>query len=139
MRKLLYPLLGIIFLQLPTKFCCAQNWKGLNPPLNVFNNTIYALDITDSGNMFAAGDFVDSNNSRFVAYWNGKKWSELGTGSASLNANNTIVALVHSGSNVYAGGGFVNATGENYIAKWNGTSWSELGSATSLLLANGWI
>jgi hypothetical protein len=139
MRRLLYLLMGLIFLQLPTKFCGAQNWKGLNPPLNVFNNTIYALDITSSGNMFAAGDFVDGNNSRFVAYWNGEKWSELGTGSASLKANNTIVAVVSSGSNVYAAGGFVNDSGENYIAKWNGTSWSELRSATSSLHANGWI
>jgi hypothetical protein len=139
MRRLSYLFISLIFLQLFTAVCSAQNWKALNPPLNVFNNTIYTLDITSSGNMFAAGDFVDRNNSRFVAYWNGKKWSELGTGGAALNANFTIVTVVSSGSNVYAAGGFSNDSNENYIAKWNGTSWSELRSVTSALHANGWI
>lgn len=139
MRRLFYLAMGLIFLQLSTEFCGAQNWKALNPPSNGFNNTVYALDFTSSGNMFAAGDFLDGNNSRFVAYWNGKKWSELGTGSNSLNANYTILAVVSSGSNVYAAGGFVNDSGQNYVAKWNGISWSELRSATSSLHANGWI
>src|SRR5206468_2513899 len=44
--------------------------------------------------------------------------------------NNTVSALVVSGSDVYAGGYFKTAGGSaaNYIAKWNGNSWSALGS-----------
>ncbi|MEO6820875.1 MAG: T9SS type A sorting domain-containing protein [Ginsengibacter sp.] len=139
MRKFLYYTFGVVIFLLYSFTSYCQTWNALNPSLNVFNNTIYTMDISPLGSIYAAGDFVDSNNFRFVVAWDGHKWSELGKGNASLKANYSITTLANAGTNVYAAGGFVNDSGQNYIAKWNGVSWGELRNNTSALRANGWI
>lgn len=119
-------------------FCSAQNWQALNPPLNLFNGTIYATTTDSSGNIYAGGEFKNSSHNRFVAKWNGTGWNELGTGLSALNANGPILALSTFGDTIYAAGGFLNNLSKNYVARWDGAAWRELDSSSSLR-ANGLI
>lgn len=114
--------------------------RALNPPLNIFNGTVFSTAIDAPGNIYAAGGFTNASNNRFVAKWNGTIWTELGSGSSSLNANNTILTLATGAAgNVYAAGGFINTSGYTYVARWNGNTWSELGSGAMALNANEFI
>ncbi|MEO8110586.1 MAG: T9SS type A sorting domain-containing protein [Ginsengibacter sp.] len=123
-----------------TAFSFGQNWNALNPPLNIFNGTVFSTALDAQGNIYAAGDFTNAGNNRFVAKWNGTAWAELGSGSSPLNANNTILTLASDAAgHVYTAGGFVNSTGNTYVAMWNGTTWSELGSGATALNADGFI
>lgn len=128
------------FLLLSTAFSYGQNWKALNPPLNIFNGTIYACAIDTSGNIYAGGDFTNGTNNRFVAKWDGARWSELGSGNSSLKANNFILTLATAANgSIYAAGGFQNSSGYEYVAAWNGSEWSELGIGATGLNASGII
>jgi gliding motility-associated-like protein len=92
-----------------------------------------------AGNLYAAGQYNYSNAISSVAKWDGTSWSELGSGTNSLNANGTISSLTIDGTgNIYAGGAFShNPNGQAYVAKWDGLSWSELGSGANSLNADG--
>jgi hypothetical protein len=125
-------LIVTIILTAYTQFVLCQTWQALNPPLNIFNGTIYATTADKSGNIYAAGDFKNSSRNNFVAAWNGTSWNELGSGSSALNANGTILTLASNGDTIYAAGAFINKLNQKYIAKWNGTSWSELDINNSL-------
>jgi hypothetical protein len=128
-----------ILISVIANFCCAQTWQALNPPLNLFNGTIYSTTVDKSGNIYAAGDFKNSSYNNFVAKWNGTSWNELGSGRAALNANGAILTLATRGDTVYAAGAFTNKLNHNYVAKWNGTSWSELDSNASMHADGGHI
>lgn len=55
-------------------------------------------------------------------------WTPLGQG-----ANNTVFAMVITGTDIYVGGAFTSipgCTGCAHIAKWDGTSWSPVGGGT---------
>ena len=127
----------LLFVLLDTVFSYGQNWKALNPPLNIFNGTIYASAIDASGNVYAAGGFEDSSGYEYVAAWNGSRWSELGNGATGLNASGLIYSILTDKlGNVYAAGSFTNTSGKRYIAKWDGSKWSELGTGANALNAN---
>ena len=95
------------------------------------NNSIEYI-ITDTvGNVYAAGNFIDSVNKFYVAKWNGTNWIELG-GTNLSPFNGYIRALTNDNKgNLYAVGAFKNAKGKEYVAKWNGTVWQELGGKDS--------
>src|SRR5258708_3145116 len=70
----------------------------------------------------------------------GQGWTELGTGSNSLNANANIDAMAEDLlGNIYVGGVFTNSAGKNYVAKWDGNTWTEVGAGVNSLGANGSI
>jgi hypothetical protein len=115
-----------------------SKWNGSSwsPLGSGMNNTVRAL-ANASSDLYAGGDFTVVTNSGGVAFpanriarWNGSSWSALGSG-----MDNTVNALVVSGSDLYVGGFFARATNTggvgvtvNSVAKWNGTGWSNLGS-----------
>ena len=76
----------------PASFVLGQ-WTILNPPDNLFNNTIYSTVIDRSGKVYAAGKFTDSSHNNAVAVLNNGLWSELGGGARYLHAISTIYAL----------------------------------------------
>lgn len=136
MRKFQLSLFTLCFIIVSKSTSYGQTWQALNPPVNIFNGTIYCTTLDTEGNIYAAGDFTNSSNARFVAKWNGSNWIELG----SLNANNTILALASDAAgNIYATGGFTDGSFNTYVAKWNGSSWSMLGTGTAALKADGLI
>jgi hypothetical protein len=83
------------------------------------DNDIFVLSTDIGGNVYAGGEFINTNGRRYVSKWNGTFWSELGTRTNALNANDIIFAVATDATgNVYAGGMFTNNTG-NYVAKFD--------------------
>ena len=111
--------------------------NGVSSIPNAFGSAILSIAVDVSGNIYAAGEFKDGNSKYYISKWNGTSWSELGTGSNSLNANAYIHNIVTDPSGyIYATGAFTDGAGYRYVAKWDGNSWSELGTAGNALLAN---
>ena len=108
------------------------SWTELGTGSNALsaNGDIYTLATDAAGNVYAAGNFTNSNNKRYVAKWNGTSWSEVGTGNNALNANNTIYSILpDNAGNIYAAGNFATISNPlPHVVKWNGTSWSAVGS-----------
>jgi hypothetical protein len=94
--------------------------------------SIISLCSDFNGNIYAAGSFTNLANKKYVAKFDGTRWSELG-GSNSLGANLNIHSLISdSTGNIYAAGSFTNSANNKYVAKFDGTKWSELGGSNSL-------
>ena len=109
---------------------------GVAPVPNVYGTAITSIALDASGNVYAAGQFKDGSSNYYVSKWDGTAWTELGTGSNALKANNfinTIATDPHG--NVYAAGDFTDSTGARYVAMWDGTAWSELGTGSTALNA----
>lgn len=106
--------------------------NGVATVPNTSGSAIYSIALDASGNIYAGGIFKNTSGKYYVSKWNGTLWAELGTGSASLNANSyihNVVTDIHG--NVYATGNFTDAAGMKYVAKWDGSSWSEMGAGIS--------
>ncbi|GAA3934058.1 T9SS type A sorting domain-containing protein [Hymenobacter algoricola] len=92
-------------------------------------NTVFALTLDGSGNLYAGGIFTTAGGvpASNVAKWNGTNWAALGAGVDGSGLN----ALAADGAGtVYAAGYFTRAGGvvANNIARWNGTAWSAMGT-----------
>ncbi len=97
---------------------------------NGVNDTVYALAVDGSGNVYAGGSFTTASGvaANHIAVWDGTRWNALGGG-----VDRSVLALGADGADtVYAGGDFtiVEGMAANHIAKWDGatSSWSVLGS-----------
>jgi len=102
-----------------------SSWDELGTGIHALNaNTcIFSLCEDPSGNLYAAGAFTDTSTDitvppysgvihpNYVAKWDGTNWSELGTGTNALNANDYIMSVCSDNSgNIYAGGVFTDTT-----------------------------
>ncbi len=108
-------------------------WDGLLwKEIGDLFNYVHTLAEDNQGAIYAAGDFVDMNNNKYVAKLEGNKWVQLGIGKDALNATGYISSILIDGSNnVYAAGWYMfDSTGNTYVAKWDGTTWSKLGNNT---------
>jgi hypothetical protein len=112
-----------------------STWSALGSGVGGTNSvdSVNALAIDSSGNLYAGGDFgVESEPganfpSNYIAKWNGSAWSVVGAG-----VDDGVNALACDGSgNLYAGGNFSTASGigASCVAKWGGSAWSALISA----------
>jgi hypothetical protein len=72
------------------------------------NNSVYALAVWGH-DVFAGGDFTmaGGNAANYVARWNGRSWSALGSG-----MNGSVLALSVSASNLHVVGSFTEAGGK---------------------------
>lgn len=112
-------------------------WVELGAPAHTLgaNNIIFSIVTDVSGNVYAAGEFSDTNtHTYYVAKWTGDSvWQPLGTGTNALKANGYIYSLaIDASGNVYAAGAFTDglhqSTGNIYVAKWDGSTWTKLGA-----------
>ncbi len=126
------PLLTALAILLFSCTLHAQRWVQLNPPVNLFNDIIYATIAGHNGRIYAGGAFTDSAGEKAVYVLNNGSWTELGTGDSTLHAKGNVYALTTDPTgNIYAGGAFTDASGNYYVAKWNGTYWMPMDPATS--------
>lgn len=110
----------------------AQRWVQLNPPVNLFNDIIFATVTDQNGKVYAGGAFTDSAGEKAVYVLKNGYWSELGTGDSTLHAKGNIYAMTTDPSgNIYVGGAFYDASGHYYVSKWNGIWWSPMDPVTS--------
>ena len=94
------------------------------------NGIVYALQLDNSGNVYAGGSFSDAGGTTSVnnvALYDvaAKTWSQLFNGSTA-GVDGTVYAFAYNGLNtpypyLYVGGAFVNAGGgaANYVARWD--------------------
>ena len=92
--------------------------------LPALDNNVAAI-ATISGDVYVGGYFTSAGgiDARYVAKWDGSKWSALGTG-----LDGAVRAIAVIGTDLYVGGDFTIAGDStvNYIAKWDGSKWSSL-------------
>ncbi len=129
----------------------AQSWFQLGIGANALKayGWIYTICTDTNNNIYAAGQFTDSNHvagHTYVAKWDHAMhfWTKLGTGANALNGNSAITSIATDlKGNVYAAGDFTNGSeagrGFTYVAKWDGDVWSELGTGGNALNADGSI
>ncbi|MFQ3597898.1 MAG: T9SS type A sorting domain-containing protein [Chloroherpetonaceae bacterium] len=107
----------------------ANSWSAVGSGGDGVDNTVHALWISESGDVFVGGDFTNANvgasqiNANRVARWDGNSWSSLGTGTSN-GASATVLTITGSASDIYIGGTFSNAGGvanTSRCARWSTT------------------
>ncbi len=100
-----------------------ETWSELGTGSNRLNinEAIFSITTDIAGNVYAAGDFTDSNGKAYVTKWDGTSWSKLGNGRNGLNANGQIFSICSDlAGNIYAGGDFSDGAtygnGHRYVA-----------------------
>ena len=86
--------------------------------------------ISYQGKLIAGGAFLQAGEatSRYVAAWDGMRWTPMGIG-----MNSVAVCFVEYQGALIAGGNFQTADGStvNHIARWDGNAWVPLGEGTN--------
>lgn len=96
------------------------------------NNEIRALEIDNTGMLYAGGNFDEAggNTANRIATWNGTNWGTLGNGTSGF-----VQAICSTPTDIYVGGNFAIAGGVtvNRIARWNKTnnSWNKVSNGVS--------
>lgn len=105
-----------------------KKWSQLG---NLNANYIITSVIADSkGNVYAAGQFTNSNGTYYVAKWNGSTWSDLG----NLNAPDYVERMcIDANDNIYVTGSFEDINFKHPVMKWNGSSWIEVAKSESMI------
>ncbi|TAL58673.1 MAG: hypothetical protein EPN85_11065 [Bacteroidetes bacterium] len=85
--------------------------------------------------LYVAFRDMKGKNVMKIASWNGKKWSELGSGfRRSENDSVVINTMIIYKDELYVGGNFYTANGysSQCMAKWNGKEWIPVGGNATL-------
>ena len=128
-----------------------SSWSGVGGAFNIFNDTyvnISSITIDPSGNLYAAGGFMNKSHYYYMVKWDGNNWSQLGGESDSTFGYDPIQKITSDkNGNIYAGGGFekdsifpplnINLYYTFSVAKWNGSSWGIIGSKQLSLINQG--
>jgi hypothetical protein len=112
----------------------ANNTWNLVGAANAINAAVQDIKVSGSS-VYIGGQFTNAggnNANDHLTRWTGSAFVPPGS-ETNGPLNDTVSAVVVSGTEVYVGGNFTNAggvTGADYVAKWNGTTWSGLLSGT---------
>jgi len=107
-----------------------RSWHPLGGGLN---DVVYALTVTPTGDLLAAGNFwlADGIPSRALALYGANGWRQF-----APTGPNGVVSCVAYGPNgdLYAGGNFTLAGGvpSPMLTRWDGQSWHDLGAGLSV-------
>lgn len=107
-----------------------NKWINLTSAKILFDNGITALEVDRSGNLYAAGNVLDSKEitpGNYIYKWNGASWSNLG---GKLLSGYNIHLHIDNSNNIYASMG-LNDKGSPFIARWIGSTWEELGGTNN--------
>jgi len=91
---------------------------------------------TSGTNLYVSGNFTNAGSvpASYIAKWDGKAWSALGSGLSSPYPDTPAMycVVVMMGSDFYVGGFSEHAGGVpvNHIVKWGGHAWSAVGEGT---------
>src|SRR5205823_2170004 len=107
-------------------------WLALGSGGNGVNDTVRALAVGGSGELYAGGDFTFAApliSANHVAEWTGGAWLAFGDGADPVGngTNAPVYALTWSSAGLYVGGAFMSvyvsgASGiANFVALWNGS------------------
>lgn len=135
--------LAACFVSVAPSLNAAGSWTALSDPR--ISRDVYALAVTDSGDLYAGGFFFSSpakpNNFSRLARWDGTTWSQLGQGRTN-GVDYTVTELLSDGTRVVVGGEFGSAyigeTGYGInlqgIGRWTGSDWQPftMGGATGV-------
>lgn len=94
---------------------------------NGVNNSVYAIQITNDGQVVVGGDFTIAGATpvKNIAIWQNNAWRDVGGG-----VNGKVYAIDTANDGIYVGGSF-NLGGNQVlsrIGRWDGSAWSSLGS-----------
>lgn len=110
-------------------------WDRLNYGVN---GAVYGMASGLNGELYVGGSFTQVNygapapyptlNAKYIAYWDGTQFQQLGTG-AAVGSSIQAIAVAPNGY-VYVTGIFTSIGGvvANYVAYWNGTTWNAMGT-----------
>ncbi len=113
------------------------SWSALGSETIGLNNSVYALAISGT-DLYIGGSFTDIYGASAYTYNRIVKWTPADGGSwlpLGVGLNNSVSAIVVSGTDLYVGGSFTDIYGAsaytyNRIVKWtpaDGGSWLPLG------------
>ena len=122
---------GLTLLSFILLFCsqCKRTVITLSPVENAPDSSIFSMAVYND-ELYVGGcfDSVGNIKSKYIAKWDGKKWTSVGKG---LNQGyRGVEALVVYKGELYASGDFeiINDTMQvEHIAKWNGSEWTAVG------------
>ena len=98
-----------------------------------------ALALDARGNLLAGGLNNAGKGYRFVAKWDGTKWSESSSDSTSKYADGYVKGMLSDDSGYVYAASATNSNSVFSVARWDGNNWKELGNGQDLLHANGII
>ena len=126
-------------------------WDGsIWSKMGLFNNIITTICFDPAGNMYVAGSFTlsisgaiqsgspgyNAGPEYYVAKWDGKQWSALGSLGVYQHYGNWIDQISSdSKGNIYLFGEFTDSAGNYPVRKWDGSSWSTIASFNDRVLA----
>ncbi|OAN47352.1 hypothetical protein A6A03_01015 [Chloroflexus islandicus] len=105
-----------------------DNGQGDGALANAVSRLAVAGDILYAGGLFQ--DAASIAAADFIAAWDGRRWSALGSNGQGDGAlNHLVAAIVVAGDKVYVGGLFTDIAGiahADYLAVWDGAQWAAL-------------
>lgn len=105
-----------------------DNGQGDGALANAVSRLAVAGDMLYAGGLFQ--DAASIAAADFIAAWDGRRWSALGSNGQGDGAlNHLVAAIVVAGDKVYVGGLFTDVAGiahADYLAVWDGAQWAAL-------------